>query len=92
MEISRTLELIGRFLVHVVAEAVTFVVIFLVAVGLSKFADWVEWLNVLPALFIYVLRFVEYLLFAVDILGFVWALIIEFWRLVTQIWAMRSDP
>jgi hypothetical protein len=42
VEISRTLELIGRFLVHVVAEAVTFVVIFLVASGLSKFADWVE--------------------------------------------------
>ena len=88
--IPKTLVVIAKFLIHVVTAGVAFVIIFLVVIGLSMFAEWVDSLAILHPILVNVLYSLEYVLFGIDILGFIFVLIVEFWRLLQEMYALRK--
>jgi hypothetical protein len=65
----RILWLIWRFVVEVAVGTFLFVLIAFVALGLSRFVDWLD-SNGMPDLFLQAMKLLEYALFGVDVISF----------------------
>jgi len=80
----KVLGLVWHFGVHVVVGTILFTVIGVAAVTLHLFVSWIETLNP-PILILYVLQPLEYFVFALDVLCYVWFLIRIVWRFLLEI-------
>jgi hypothetical protein len=70
MKTPASIVAIGKFLLHVIAVGIAFVVVFLVTLGLNYFATWLEGLNTLPDFFITAIYWLEWFLFVIDVICF----------------------
>jgi hypothetical protein len=85
------LKVVLRFVADIVFGVIGFATIGLAAFLLSKFIRWLEDGGV-PSPVISVLDFLEYGLFMVDILGFVFLVGMSFYKMVVEIWELRNKP
>ena len=91
MKAPESLVAIGKFLIHVFAAALGFVVVVLVALGLSKFGHWLEALDELPELIVAIVYGLEWFLFGIDTICFIIVIVIEAWSLVVEIWNIHKE-
>ena len=80
----KLLGLVWHFGVHVIVGTFLFAVIGSAAVCLHFFVTWVDTLNP-PFLIPYVLQPLEYFVFALDVLCYVWFLFRIVWRFMVEI-------
>lgn len=79
-----SLKLVFHFLTHMVFGTVLFTAIAGIALGLHLFVAWLASFG-LPVYLITVLQAIEYLVFAIDIILYVWFVFREAWKLVKEI-------
>jgi hypothetical protein len=80
----KVLGLVWHFGVHVIVGTILFTVIGSAAVTLHLFVTWVETLHT-PFLIPYILEPLEYFVFALDVLCYVWFLIRIVWQFMLEI-------
>ena len=79
-----SLKLVWHFFIHILTGTGVFVGIGFAFVLLHWFVQWVETQGI-PIQAIYVLRFVEYLVFSLDVLSYLWFLGRVTWKFAREI-------
>jgi hypothetical protein len=82
--VMKVLGLVWHFGVHVVVGTILFTLIGVAAVILHLFVAWIETFQT-PLIIPYVLKTVEYIVFALDVLSYLWFLIRIVWRFMLEV-------
>ncbi|SHL38595.1 hypothetical protein SAMN05443432_101329 [Roseovarius litoreus] len=82
----KTAVLLLRFLVDIAVGIFFLVLIGIAALLIGKFVKWLESFDVVPAPVIKGLTFLEYGLFAVDVVCFAFLVVMAGYKLMVEIW------
>ncbi|WP_156446863.1 hypothetical protein [Bradyrhizobium yuanmingense] len=80
----KVLGLVWHFGVHIVVGTVLFTFIGTAAVILHLFVQWIETLQT-PLIIPYVLKTLEYVVFALDVLAYLWFLFRIVWQFMLEV-------
>jgi hypothetical protein len=84
-DILKTVELLLRFVLDIIVGIVFLVLIGVAALFIGKFVKWLDSFAVVPAALIKSLTFLEYFLFAVDVVCFTSLVVMSAYKLVVEI-------
>lgn len=84
-ELGKTVELLARFCLDIVVGIIFMVLIGVAALLIGLFVKWLDSFGIVPELLIQCLTYLEYALFVVDAVCFVFLVIMSAYKLVVEI-------
>jgi hypothetical protein len=86
----RALEPLVRFVLDILLGVIGFIVVGLGAWAIGLFVHWLKAQDTVPSIFIYIMSMIEYLLFGIAVVGFVYLVLMALYKFVREVWRIST--